>query len=885
MPYAVLFYDCVFAAETYIIFQNRKVFAMNEFLKNAPPAPGNSVVRGEARFSVITPHLIRMEWSPDRKFDDRPTQNIRCRDLGPQSFRTSEENGVLHVDTGALQLEYHPDGKPFSSGNLKIFFRFGNRTVAWTPGMADSGNLKGACTELDMLDGDVLLDLMKWVNGTDEVRAKFKLDDGFLSRSGWSLFDDSETAAVVEHPVFGEWFEQRSASGRVDLYFFAFGTEYKKCLLVASRMFGRPPLPPHYAFGYWYSRYWAFSDTELEELAEHFDREGTPLDVLVLDVDWHLPGWTGFTWDPDFFPDPGGFLRKIKTRNIHTALNLHPDRGVAPHEKCFAEFAACMNHSDPDSPVPFDIGNPRFMDLYFKKLLNPEELRGVDCWWMDWRQDSSAVERTGFRPLAWINRLHWLDQERRNPEKRPIVFSCRGGMDGVRYPIGFSADACSTWATLAKEIEITSAASNVLFGYWSHDIGGHMEHSSISPELYLRWMQFGVCSPVFRTHSAKFAYAERRFWNFPAPWNGLLRKEIRRRLRLVPYIYGECRKACDSAVSLCRPLYYEYPELDEAYRHPGEYFFGDSFLAAPVSIPADPETGLAEQNLWLPPGEWYDLETGLLLSGGQKVLFRRLHSDLPRLVRPGTVLAEAPEGERAGVSAVLPHPVFVIYPGSQGEYELYEDDGSSVAYERGECVRTRIRHRREGLRRIVEIAPAEGVCAGWLEERPVTVKFRGYVPPVSVEVDGKRIPWSYDGSELTCSISLPLMKTREGVRLEIEFAEEDEYASLAGWRGAVRRLRLLADIQNRTAGCTMPVKDDRLAQKLAHLTRRISLHPETLPLEQVAVKELFPRLAPSFRELQRVRGKLFPFSLKQVDILLKDTERLMNNCGNRTFVP
>ena len=132
---------------------------MNEFLKNAPPAPGNSVVRGEARFSVITPHLIRMEWSPDRKFDDRPTQNIRCRDLGPQSFRTSEENGVLHVDTGALQLEYHPDGKPFSSGNLKIFFRFGNRTVAWTPGMADSGNLKGACTELDMLDGDALAQL------------------------------------------------------------------------------------------------------------------------------------------------------------------------------------------------------------------------------------------------------------------------------------------------------------------------------------------------------------------------------------------------------------------------------------------------------------------------------------------------------------------------------------------------------------------------------------------------------------------------------------------------------------------------------------------------------------------------------------------------------
>ena len=188
------------------------------------------------------------------------------------------------------------------------------------------------------------------------------------------------------------------------------------------------------------------------------------------------------------------------------------------------------------------------------------------------------------------------------------------------------------------------------------------------------------------------------------------------------------------------------------------------------------------------------METGIFLTGGQKVAFRRLYSDLPCLVRPGTVLAEAPEGERAGTSAVLPHPVFVIYPGPKGEYELYEDDGSSVAYERGECVRTRIRHWSEGHLRIVEIAPAEGSCEGWQEERPVTLKLCGYVPPVSVKADGKEIPWSYDGGELTCSISLPLMKTREGVRLEIEFAEEDEYASLAGWRGAVRRLRLLADI-------------------------------------------------------------------------------------------
>lgn len=156
-----------------------------------------------------------------------------------------------------------------------------------------------------------------------------------------------------------------------------------------------------------------------------------------------------------------------------------------------------------------------------------------------------------------------------------------------------------------------------------------MEQVAISPELYLRWMQFGVCSPVLRSHSAKFEYAERRFWKFFAPYNELLRNEILRRHRMIPYIYGECRKGCDTGVSLCRPLYYEYPEDENAYCNPGEYFLGDSILAAPVTAQADPETGIAEQTLWLPPGEWYDISTGTPHSGGKCITEGRMLSDLP----------------------------------------------------------------------------------------------------------------------------------------------------------------------------------------------------------------------------------------------------------------
>lgn len=856
------------------IWQCQGSCLMNNFKEKAPAARDNAIIAGNARFTVITGRLMRLEWSEDGVFDDRPTQNICCRDLGSQHFSVSRDEKSLRIDTGRMQLEYRPDGG-LTADSLQIAFDLNGARVCWHPGLADDRNLKGSFTELDMLDGDDLLDLMPWVEGKRQIRGKFHPGDGLLSRSGWSVFDDSMTAAIVPHPVFGEWIDVRpKAARRRDLYFFGYGHDYRSCLLAASQLFGRPPLPPHYVFGHWYSRYWAYDDVQLEELSARFEQAGAPLDVLGIDMDWHLPGWTGYTWDPAFFPDPRRFLGKIHELGIHPALNLHPDQGVGPQEKCYADFAAAMKAEGDGRKIPFALDDPHFMDLYFKLLLNPEEDRGVDFWWMDWRQCEDGVQQAGFRPLAWLNRLHLRDQQRRNPAKRPVVFACRGGMDGAGFQIGFSADACSSWGTLSKEIEVTAAAANVLFGYWSHDLGGHMESEAIAPELYLRWMQFGVCSPVFRVHSAKFDYAERRFWNFPAPWNDLLRGEIRRRLRMVPYIYGECRKACDTAIALCRPLYYEYPEIDEAYRHPGEYFFGEHILAAPVASPADPQTGMTMQSLWLPPGKWYDLATGMLLDGGRIIKVNRLQSDLPMLARPGTILPEAPAGSRAGDSGVLEKPVVVVYPGECGEYELYEDDGVGNGYRQGQCVRTRFRHWREGQCRVVEIGAASGTCDGWRTSRAITLRLHGCLPPTAVECNGQSLDWSYDGEELAVVVELPEAPCSRPRQVRLHFAEADEYAALHGWLGIARRLRLLADIQNRVAGSSQPVADDRLAQRLAHFTRRASLDPKGLLPDLQNVAECLPRLLPSFRELQKIRGARFPFSLERVKALLDDIQCL-----------
>lgn len=869
-------YIVLFCGRGYISGNNgiKGIDIMNEFIESAGTNEKNQIKCEHVRISLIESRIIRFEWSSDNTFEDRPTQNVCCRNLGETQFTVSRQEDCIIIDTEHLQIDFCDDGMPFSRKNLKVRLK-GKPQTQWTPGDAAVGNLGGACQQLDMLDGEDRLDLNEWLKGNRVVDQKLLLDDGILSRDGWSVFDDSRTPVIIPHPVTGQWFEKRPDSpGYCDFYFFGFGHEYKTALKYAAMLFGRQPLPSRYAFGYWYSRYWAFCDEELEELVEKFNRTHTPLDVLVLDMDWHLPGWVGFTWDKDFFPDPGSFLKKLREQNIRVCLNVHPG-DISPHENAYGRIATALNfNTGGQESIPFQIESPESMSCCIRELLNPEEERGVDFWWIDWRECPENQKKTGFSCLSWLNRLLWLDQERRNSDRRPMTFGCRGSMDSGRYPVGFSADACTSWETLAKEVELTATASNALYGYWSHDIGGHMETGETSPELYLRWMQFGAFSPVMRSHSAKFSYAERLFWNFPDPVGSFLRETILERYRWLPYIYSECRRSCDTGVSLCRPLYYEAPEEADAYRNPGEYFCGDLLLAAPVTAPADCDTALAASVVWLPPEErWYDIASGTLLEKGSVRVMPRMLSETPLFLREGAIIPEEAAPTRAGDSGIVNLLRLAVYPGGQGEYVLHEDDGISHGYERGESVETRFRHYcRNGIRRI-EIDPATGSCRGWKRIRPMQIVLRGVIPPRTVLVNGEAVPSTFDGTNFAIRIDLPNVDTVRQTIVEVRYDCDDGHAPAAGMAGVLRRLRRLADIQNAVAGSAAPVKDDRLAQKLAHMGRRITLNPAVWREELKQTRELLPRLQPSFEELHKVRGRRFPFSLPEAEALLMQVEK------------
>jgi len=441
---------------------------------------------------------------------------------------------------------------------------------------------------------------------------------------------------------------------------------------------GATPLPPRFALGNWWSRYWAYSADELLELMARFKGERIPLSVCIVDMDWHITaagnessGWTGYTWNRDLFPDPASFLEKLHGLGLKTALNLHPAEGIHPHEAQYAQFARAIG-VDPEiqAPIPFDIANPEFVRVYFELLHHPQEAAGVDFWWLDWQQGTQS-QMQGLDPLWWLNHLHYYDLGR-DGQKRPFIFSRWSGLGNHRYPIGFSGDTVVSWDSLAFQPYFTSTAANVGFGWWSHDIGGHMGGVE-DPELYTRWVQFGVFSPILRLHSTNNPYHERRPWAYDAETLRVTRAAMQLRHALVPYLYSMAWRFNQLAQPLVRPMYHSYPDHEEAYLCPAQYTFGSELIAAPYTSPRETSTRLSRQVVWLPPGEWFDFFNGSYFDGDAwHALYGGL-DEIPVFSKAGAIVPLAqPTGE---FGTPLPEAFEIhLFPGANNTFELYEDD-------------------------------------------------------------------------------------------------------------------------------------------------------------------------------------------------------------------
>lgn len=715
-------------------------------------AAGNMVIGEKYRFTVLTPSLIRMEYSKQGKFEDRASQSVFFRDFPENNFTKESEGGRVKIETENLIITYK-ENEAFSAETLSVKLKI-EPASTWH-------------------FGDDFEDLGGTTKTLDDVNGATPLERGVCSRNGFSVMDDSNTMLLNE---IG-WVEVRVPE-TLDFYFWGYGFQYLDAVKDLYRLTGKPPMLPAYALGNWWSRYHDYTQDEYQELIERFEKEEIPFSVSVVDMDWHVvkipdeykngegnqfeSGWTGYSWNKDLFPDYKGFLKFLKDHNLKTSLNLHPAQGVGCHEDMYEEMAhACGIDPATKERVRLDILSPDFMEKYFDILHHPYEEDGVDFWWMDWQQGTSywwiheenkdgkmKDEREILDPLWMLNHLHIADIKRNG--KRPMFFSRYSGPGSQRYPVGFSGDTYVTWASLDFQPYFTATSSNIGYSWWSHDIGGHMGGYR-DDELITRWMQLGVFSPINRLHSCNTDFIRKEPWCFEEKTEGIMKDWLRLRHRLFPYIYTMNYRNNQELEPLVQPMYYAYPKRNAAYEAKNQFLFGSELMVAPITGPNNKITQLGSTDVWLPEGDWFDFFKGTHYTSkaGRTMSVHRDIKEYPVFAKAGAIVPmQKGYALEAGNDLEI-----VVFPGKNNQFTLYEDAGDGSEFEKGEFVNTEMTLE-WSENPVFTVKPAKGALELLPKERNYQFDLRGYHKNVSVKVlvDGKKMDVEAVYEETTRSI-------------------------------------------------------------------------------------------------------------------------------------
>ena len=686
------------------------------------PARAQNVVNfGGARITILTDRLFRVERGATT---DLPSQTVWNRDLGEVDFRCQKQGSALLVTTPRVSFRVGASGKVSSV------------CLDGKP-LSTRGNLKGTARTLDHTDGPT------------------PLDRGLIAKGGLAILEDK--GLLLKDGGFVE------RGKGVDQYWFAYGADYRAALRDFYRLSGATPLIPRYALGNWWSRYKAYTQQEYLDVLDKFASRFVPITVATVDMDWHwtdvvkrfgkdakptptdniedkfmvavVPfiwnGWTGYSWNTELFPDHLAFLEELHRRGHHVTLNVHPSHGVRFFEDHYADYCKIVG-IDPSSkaPVPFKLGERKYVEGYFDAIHHPLEEEGVDFWWLDWQQGKRSDVK-GLDPLWALNHYHYLDSGRGN--KRPLILSRYAGVGSHRYPLGFSGDSCMDWKTLRFQPYFTANAANVGYTWWSHDIGGHHRYGK-NDELYLRWVQFGVFSPINRLHSTANEFMGKEPWKCAPHIETIVNDYLRLRHSLIPYIYSQAYRTAQEGIALCEPMYYGDPQDPHAYQVPNEYRFGSQLIVAPVTSPVHARSGLAKVKVWLPQGEYVDLFTGRRYQGGREYTVYRPLTQIPVFALSGAIVPTYRDGKHNDLS--LTQDLDLWLWAGDGSFDLYEDDGESNEYQTGKYAITPITQKRTGDTLTLTIGAVRGDASVLPAKRVVWLDYKDLSSTGLVTVDG-----------------------------------------------------------------------------------------------------------------------------------------------------
>jgi len=826
------------------------------------PNPKSVVTCGTqtVRFTLLTSRLVRMEWSASGRFQNNATLAVLNRNLPAVDHQVDMQGGWCVITTQYLQLQYYAQQpRDFDATNLMITLRepVGGRMQKWVVGTEPKGNLLGTVRTLDGANGSVPL-YCPSMNNDDLSDNHCAL--AMISRDGWAVLNETAAAAwdkdsnwpwflppppasnatcsltasnkidcnpgnvgaelacekkgCCYRPLYGKlegvplcYFPENPVTSS-DAYFFGYGHDYNAAMADFYTISGRQPLLSRYLMGPQYSQWHAFNEHDVRTLIEQgFAASGVPLDVMVLDMDWHttfygetvlcagqkVDGWTGYTWETNLFPNPANFLGSIKELyGLHVTNNMHPAAGVQCTEKNYPEMARAMG-VDPSTNVSiaYAINDKKYSANFFETVLKPlGGPDGIDYWWIDWQQGETPIA-PGVNPTIWVNYVFSSARSWFSPQDRPVIMARWGGVGSHRYStIGFSGDVVTSWESLQFQPYFASTAANVGF-YWSFDLGGF--NGQPDPELFTRWVQWGTFCPILRTHcngKKRGGGYTRDIWLYPFDNFVIMRESFLLRSKLVPYIYTGNFWAYEKGQALLRPLYYAFPESEEAYNNPNQYLFGSDMVVAPITTPSQ-QYNISSTNLWIPPGVWIEYYSGQQFVGPAQISRNFLLREVPVYVEAGAVIPTRSPGTRQfGSAQEVPESLeLVVYPGLRPgavrNSTYYDDDGITNAYTAGAYALTTVQHKATSSKSVeLTIFPFEGKGFSQMpSQRNYQFQFVGVWPASSVTVNGVEIPfrpystpsrdsWTYDGSSLSVRVNLVTKyAVDKKVEVQVQFRE------------------------------------------------------------------------------------------------------------------
>lgn len=659
----------------------------------------NAVFKGEKyRITVLTERLIRFEYSEEGEFFDSLTQLVINRDFPTPVYEIREDNKYLEISTKYFKMTYEKN-KPFAASmvapdaNLKVVLQ--NTDKIWYFNHPEARNYRATNVSLD------------------EDSTKTNLGRGLYSTDGFASIDDSHSLIVKEN---GELV--KPTKKRIDTYLFIYRRDFGLCLRDYFMLTGRPSLIPRYALGIWWNKDEIYNFDDAKQLLRDFSSNKIPYSVLLLGNSWHTNTdlmRTGYTFNDSLFPNPNEFIKYMHDRGVRVGITIDPNEGISKQEKNYPLIKADLNMTE-DVNIPFNAFDSSFLREYFYNLIHPLNDLGVDFYFLDYYNNGDI------NTLNALNHYHFNDYKKYQMQ-RGMLLSRNGLVAPHRLPVHYSGRTSISWDTLKLLPFYNSSASNIGVSWWSHDIGGYQGGMEDS-ELYLRYVQLGTFSPIFRFSSKNGHYYKREPWKWDIKTFSIVKEYCILRHRLIPYLYSEAYKYHSTGMPLVQPLYYQLPEVYDEPVYKNEYTFGTELFVAPITEKKDIVMNRAIEKICLPNGMWYDFKTGKKFPGNKRYVAFYKDEDYPVFAKSGAIIPLAVLNENINVTNPPKELEIHIFPGKNNIYKLYEDDGYSSLHESGYYIMTNIDYNYLQNNYTVIIHPVDGKSGIIPPIRDYKIRFR-----------------------------------------------------------------------------------------------------------------------------------------------------------------